>query len=191
MKHNMSRIPILFLFFLISTSILVAQDTHPPFWDEIQAFKKQDSLHPPAKNSILFVGSSSFNFWKSVQQDFPGYPIINRGFGGSSLPDVIRYQNDIIYPYHPKQIVIYCGENDLASSDTVSAETVVLRFRQLFASIRQNLPNVGVFVSKSRSSRQHLMPKLTTNTKSKPFSEKSQTAFVDVYHKMLNADARL
>lgn len=69
---------------------------------------------------MLFVGSSSFTKWTDVQNYFPGYKIINRGFGGYSLPDVIRYADNIVFPYHPKQIVNYCGENDLAAADSVT-----------------------------------------------------------------------
>lgn len=182
------------LFFLFGSSKLVAQDTHPPFWSDIQAFKKQDSVHPPPKNAILFVGSSSFTKWTSVQKDFPGYTIINRGFGGSSLPDVIRYQNDVIFPYHPKEVVIYCGDNDLAASDTVAAGTVVNRFKQLFSSIRKHLPSASiVYVSiKPSPSRQRLMPKMdSANKMIKAFLAKNKkTGFVDVYHKMLNGDGK-
>jgi lysophospholipase L1-like esterase len=192
MTHILRASTILILLLLLAGPRLAAQESHPPFWDEIQAFKKEDSLHPPQKNSILFVGSSSFNFWKTVQQDFPGYRIVNRGFGGSSLPDVIRYQADIIFPYKPKQLVIYCGENDLAGSDTVTAETVTARFMQLFTSVRQKLPDVPIiFVSiKPSPSRQHLMPKmLEANAKIKSFLEQNRkTVFIDVYHKMLNPD---
>jgi len=191
MKHIIARIPILF-FFLISTSILVAQGTHPAFWDEIQDFKKQDSLKPPPKNAILFVGSSSFTKWTTVQKDFPGYTIINRGFGGSSLPDVIRYENDVIFSYHPKEVVIYCGDNDLAASDAVTAGTVLGRFKQLFYSTRKHLPSASiVFVSiKPSPSRQRLMPKMdSANKMIKAFLAKNKkTGFVDVYHKMLNDD---
>ncbi len=64
---------------LISTfSTAVAQ---PAFQNEIQAFKKQDNVSPPPANAILFVGSSSFRKWTDVQAYFPGYTIINRGFG--------------------------------------------------------------------------------------------------------------
>src|ERR1700761_1934486 len=87
----------------------------PPFWNEIAEFKHQDSVQRPPSGAILFVGSSSFRKWTNLQSYFPGYTIINRGFGGSTLPDVIRYANDIIFPYHPKEIVIYCGENDFAA----------------------------------------------------------------------------
>ncbi len=98
----------LFLLFFIVT---VRAQT--PFFSDIHHFKKLDSTQLPPKNAILFVGSSSFTKWANVQDYFPLYPIINRGFGGSSLPDVIQYANDIIFPYQPKQIVIYCGENDI------------------------------------------------------------------------------
>ena len=119
------KITLLFLFFVAA---LIGQE-RPPFWEDIQAFKHQDSGQAPPQHAILFVGSSSFTKWKDVQDYFPGYTIINRGFGGSSLPDLIRYENDVIFKYKPKQIVMYCGENDLAASDTVTAQMVFNRFQ--------------------------------------------------------------
>lgn len=176
------------LLFLLGTSGF-AQTAEPPFWEEIQNFKKQDKLNPPAKNQVLFVGSSSFAMWTDVQKYFPGYKIINRGFGGSSLPDVIRYVKDIIIPYKPKQVVIYCGENDLAASDTVTSQMVLDRFKKLFVLIRKNLPRVPVvFVSlKPSPSRQHLMPKMVAANRliKNYLAKNTATVFVDVYHKML------
>ena len=182
------------LLFLLATSKLFAQTTFPPFWEEIQNFKKQDSLNPPAQDQILFVGSSSFAMWTEVQNYFPGYKILNRGFGGSSLPDVIRYVNDIIVPYQPKQIVIYCGENDLAASDTVTSTMVLDRFKQLFTLIRNQLPKIPiVYISmKPSPSRQHIRAKVELGNKliKKFLRKKRRTAFVDVYHKMLDADGK-
>src|ERR1700744_1074224 len=114
------------------------------FKADIQHFKTQDSLNPPAQHSILFEGSSSFTKWRDVQDYFPDYPIINRGFGGSTLPDVIHYESDIIFPYDPKQIVIYCGENDIAASDTVTGEMVYERFKTLFTDIRNQFPKCPI-----------------------------------------------
>ena len=182
---------ILFLFIISTVPTLKAQD-NPPFYQDIQSFKKQDSIHFPLKHAILFVGSSSFTKWTDVQDYFPGYTIINRGFGGSSLPDVIRYADDIIFPYHPKQIVIYCGENDLASSDTVSANVVYLRFKILFSLIRKDLPKVPVaYISmKPSPSRRHLMSKmvLANNMIKNYLLNKKNTSFIDVYSKMLDND---
>jgi len=164
----------------------------PPFYKEVQAFKKTDSLHAPAKNAILFIGSSSFTKWTDVQNYFPDRTIINRAFGGSSLPDLVRYVNDIVFPYQPKQIVIYCGENDFASSDSVTAKIVLNRFTQLFQLIRNQLPGVPIaFVSiKPSPSRERLWPKIVEgNAMIKKFLKKQRhTQYIDVYNKMWNTD---
>ena len=161
----------------------------PPFWNEISEFKHQDSLQRPPSGAILFVGSSSFRQWTNVQSYFPGYTIINRGFGGSTLPDLIRYAGEIIFPYHPKQIVIYCGDNDLANSDSVTATMVFNRFVRLYDLIRSRLKEVDiVYISiKPSPSRVRLMPRMEeANDMIRDFMAKySHAAFVDVYHSML------
>jgi lysophospholipase L1-like esterase len=178
-------------FLCLLTGTAVAQ----PFAEEIRAFKKIDNERFPPKKAILFVGSSSFRKWTDVQDYFPGYTIINRGFGGSTLPDVIRYANDIIIPYAPRQVVIYCGENDLASSDTVTSNIVLERFKTLFYLIRNQLPRVPIlFVAlKPSPSRQKLWPAmLEANVRIRQFlKHKRRTAYADVYHAMLNSDGTL
>ncbi len=173
---------------LYSCSIVTAQ----PFYEDIQAFKKQDSISFPQKNAILFVGSSSFTNWKDVQNYFPQFTIVNRGFGGSSISDVIRYADDIIFPYQPKQIVIYCGENDLAGADSVTGKMVLQRFVQLFNLIRNKMPAVPVaFISlKPSPSRWQLNDKMIeANTLIKKYlRKKKKTSFINVYHKMLGAN---
>ncbi len=185
---------LLLFLFLLGAKESFSQADQPPFWDEIQAFKKEDSLRFPPTNQILFVGSSSFRMWKDVQSAFPDYPIINRGFGGSSLPDVIRYADDIIFPYQPKQIVIYCGENDIASSDTVSAEMVYERFKTLFSNIRNKLPDVPVvYVSmKPSPSRWQMKDRMIEgNERIKKYLEDQKgTKFIDVWDPMLKPDGR-
>lgn len=177
---------------LASSIFLSAHCLAQPFADEIEQFKKQDKINPPPSNAILFVGSSSFRKWTDVGSYFPGYTIINRGFGGSILPDVIRYATDIIFPYHPKQVVIYCGDNDLASSDAVTADTVFERFRVLFELIRTNLPgeNIAYVSIKPSPSRARLKEKMEqANLLIKTYlSLQQHAAFIDVYHKMLNPD---
>ena len=178
------------LSFLLLVNYTIAQA--PPFYNDIQAFKAKDATAPPPKHAILFVGSSSFTKWTDVQSYFPNRTIINRGFGGSSLPDVIRYADEIIFPYQPKQVVIYCGENDLAAADAVTADTVVQRVKTLVGMIRSRLGNVPVvFVSlKPSPIRSRLFEKMkTVNARVKDFLMKDgHAAFADVYSKMLDAN---
>jgi len=187
---NMKKLQLI-LVFLFSCSAITAQ-LPPPFYEDIQAFKAQDKDSMPPKEAILFVGSSSFTMWKDVQDYFPGYQIINRGFGGSTLQDVIRYADDVILPYQPKQIVIYCGENDLAYDDSLYPAQVKERFERLFNIIRGKYKKVPVvYISiKPSPSRQNLMPKFNVaNVMIKNFlKKKKQTTFIDVYHAMLEED---
>ena len=175
------------LFLLVVSLSAVAQDL--PFWEEIQAFKKEDSLQAPPENAIVFVGSSSFNMWDDVNEYFPGYTIINRGFGGSSLPHVIEYADEIILSYKPRQVVIYCGENDLVDK-AVTGEIVAARFKKLFKIIRRDLRKTDiVFVSiKPSPSRQTLMPQMKeANNLIKRFLEKKRrTSFVSIWDPMLD-----
>jgi lysophospholipase L1-like esterase len=191
MKTLLSCLTSLMLVVFISTTLSGQQ---LPFSNEIQQFKKQDSISYPPKNAILLVGSSSFRKWQDVQSYFPNYTIINRGFGGSVLPDVIRYANDIIIPYHPKQVLVYCGDNDLASSDTITPQIVTSRFKQLFSIIRGKLPAATItFVSiKPSPSRYKLMTKMQqTNAMIKAFlKSQKNTSFIDVFHPMLMANGR-
>lgn len=184
------------LFFILFTFCLFfkvdAQQSQLPFAKEIAKFKHDDSLQMPEQNAILFVGSSSFTKWKDVQNYFPNHPIINRGFGGSTLLDVLMYADKIIFPYLPKQVVIYCGDNDLVSPDSISAEQVAYRFITLFDMIRKVWPNKPMaFVSiKPSPSRDRIRWKvIEANRIIKAFLEtKSNAVFIDVYSKMLTVE---
>ncbi len=178
--------PLLFL-----TIGLAAQ----PFINEINYFKKLDSLNPPPARPILFIGSSSFTNWKDVNTYFPGYPVLNRAFGGSSLTHQLQYAAQVIFAYNPKQIVIYCGENDVASSPSITADSVLNRFKRLHTLIRSQLPDVPIlYVSmKPSPSREKFRPVFEKGNKliRKYIRRKKKTSFADVYHKMFTKDGRL
>lgn len=185
------------IFLLVCVMVAAATAQAQPYADEIKAFKKQDSISQPQRNSILFVGSSSFRMWKDVSNYFPGYTIINRGFGGSTLLDVIRYEKDIIFPYKPRQIVIYCGENDIAGDSSVTGKTVYKRFKKLFHDIRKQFPHVMItYISiKPSPSRWHLRDKMTDgNRRIQKFLARRRPSppphFISVWEAMLGADGK-
>lgn len=177
----------LLLLFIAAAPVQAQQ---PAFWNDIAAFKKQDSVAFPGTGKILFVGSSSFTKWTDVQAYFPNHPIINRGFGGSTLPDVIRYENEVIFPYQPKQVVIYCGENDVAADTNTTGTVVFERFKKLFTDIRTKMPGVPVmFVSlKPSPSRWHMRARTMEANRliKKYLKKKKHTRFIDVWDVMLN-----
>jgi lysophospholipase L1-like esterase len=163
-----------------------------PFWKEVQALKQKDSLAFPAPGQTLFIGSSSFTMWKDAQDYFPKHKILNRAFGGSTLLDMIRFRYEVVFPYQPKQIVLYCGENDFASSDTVTVAMVVERFKTFYSLMRARYPVVPfLYVSmKPSPSRAHLMSKYKEANQliAEFLKQDKKSAFADVYSKMLKAD---
>lgn len=163
-----------------------------PFYNDIQAFAKEDSLKTPIKNQVLFIGSSSFTRWTSLQQDFPTVPLINRAFGGSTLLDVIRFQNEVVFKYPAKKIVIYCGENDLASSEKITATEVFNRFKTLYKSIKKHEPKVPiVYISiKPSPSRWKMNDRqIETNKLIENYiNKKRNIVFVNIWDKMLDTN---
>ncbi len=187
----MKKYLLTFLFFLGILTATAQTSNTIPFQDEIDVFIKKDSIVMPAANSILFVGSSSFNYWKDISTYFPGYPIINRGFGGSSLTDIIYFNQETILKYKPKQIYIYCGENDIAASDTITPAIVFERFKTLYTIIRTHLGNkvpvmyVSIKPSVARWSMEEKF--VAANSLIRNFINKQKnTQFLDVHSAMLD-----
>jgi lysophospholipase L1-like esterase len=114
------------------------------FLPEIQAFIKNDSLNPDRKTDVLFVGSSSFRMWNTLADDMPGIRILNRGFGGSTIPEVIYFSDILIFRHNPQKIVLYAGENDIACK-TCKPETVIGSFRYFHQVLKQNSPDALLY----------------------------------------------
>jgi lysophospholipase L1-like esterase len=160
----------------------------PDFYDDVQNFKKLNAESTLPKDAILFLGSSSFTMWKDVNNYFPDKTIINRAFGGSRLADLNYYTEELLTPYQAKQVVIYCGENDVVYKDKPSAKEVFNRFKQFYTSVRKHFPNANIaYVSMKYSpSREQFWPTMKkVNKKIKSFLNKQQNAnYIDVTQAM-------
>ena len=181
---------------LFSVLVFICTSTFAqPFINEIKAFRKADSITTPPKNAVLLIGSSSFTKWKDVQDYFPAHTMLNRGFGGSSLTDVIYYVNDVILKYKPKQILIYCGENDIAGSTSVTADTVLERFKTLYTIIRskfKRIPIAFISMKPSPSREKYLATMQKGNAMIKSFMEhEKKSSYIDVYSSMLDANGKI
>lgn len=86
-----------------------------PFPEEMARFIAEDSVAPPPYCPVLFTGSSSIRLWGTLAGDFAPLPVLNRGFGGSTIAQVLANFDHVAAPYHPRALVFYAGENDLAS----------------------------------------------------------------------------
>jgi lysophospholipase L1-like esterase len=156
---------------------------------DIATFQAMDVTNRPPADCIVFVGSSSIRLWKTLAQDFPGLPVVNRGFGGSQLADSVNYAEAIITPYHPRQVVIYAGGNDIKAGK--APELVFGDFVALVKKIRALAPQAKIaYISSApnpaRWAQVEEVRKL--NSLVKAYCQRHGCTFIDVFPLMLGAD---
>ena len=176
----------------ISLGGLVAETSR--FEDTIRGFEEADRVNPPEPGGVLFIGSSSIRMWRDLEMAFPDFgPILNRGFGGSTMADLLEVTDRIVLPYLPKVIVVYEGDNDLAGKATPAE--VATRFAEFLDRMAQALPETRVLIVsvKPSFSRWTLLPQMreTNQLLTRMAVTREKVEFVDVFHAMLGSGASL
>lgn len=154
------------------------------------AFAASDRERAPLNDSVLFVGSSTIRMWSHLADDFRTLPVMNRGFGGSTMADCQYFARQLVLQYKPRQVLVYAGDNDLAEGR--SPQQVLESFKGFVETVRAEMPNVRIsYISiKPSPSRASLMPKireanvlLSAYVRSLP-----NAAYIDVFTAMLDAN---
>jgi hypothetical protein len=153
---------------LILSCIALAQDARtsapaPRFASVIEQYLKQDSTQPPAKGTILFVGSSIFRKWTRLTEQMAPLPVFNRAFGGSRTAEVLYYMDRIVLPYEPAIIVYYCGSNDINAGERPRA--IFGRFKEFSQRVQARLPQTHLlYVSINRAPQKKVRWDLVDST---------------------------
>jgi len=112
-------------------------------WEKaIHTFELQDAKHAPPTNAIVFTGSSTIARWKTLAKDYPGLPVLNRGFGGSQIVDATYFADRIVFPYSPKMVLLRAGGNDLWAGK--SPTEVADDFKEFAETVHEHLPAAKV-----------------------------------------------
>jgi lysophospholipase L1-like esterase len=165
----------------------------PSRWeDAIRAYELADRTAPPPAGGIVFIGSSSILMWTTLADDFAGLPVVNRGFGGSQLPEVTAFVSRIVVPYAPRIVVVYCGANDIDAGRT--AAQVAEDARALAAAIHTSLPRARIaFISIAGNPARWAQVE-TVRAANRMIAEWTtrdpRLAFIDVFPHMLGPDGR-
>jgi lysophospholipase L1-like esterase len=186
----------LLLILLLWPLLAMARDNreneHAQWNADIAAFQAEDLAHPPTPGAVLFIGSSSIRFWKTLATDFPGVRTINRGFGGSEIDDATFFADRIVAPYRARAIVMYAGDNDLQDGD--SPEHVRDDFVAFVSKARALDPGVPIaFIAiKPSVARKALLPKIReANALVREYAATQQgVAYLDVFTPMLDKDGQ-
>jgi lysophospholipase L1-like esterase len=174
----------------VATPALQALPDSARFAAELNAFMREDAASPPPPAPVLFVGSSSIRFWETLAADFPGLPVLNRGFGGSRMDDVLRYADRVVFRYKPRAIVLYEGDNDLEDGRTPAR--IAGDVAEFLSRVRTTLPQARVvcLAVKPSPSRWNLADKVRqTNALLQAIvAQDTMATYVDVFTPMLGAD---
>lgn len=131
----------------------LAPDEPPPaaypdptrFEADIQAFEAADAVAPPPTGALLCIGSSSIRLWhQTLARDLAPHTVIPRGFGGSTLLDVLHFAPRVVVPYRPAAILLYEGDNDIDFG--VTPEEYLAIFDRFVALVRNALPGTAIYV---------------------------------------------
>ena len=180
---------ILLIILLLSVwSFADAPDPDPKrFEQEIGTFIQWDKKNSFPVNSLLFVGSSSIRMWPSAVS-FPNLPVINRGFGGSHISDVLYYYETVVKKYRPANIVFYCGDNDIASQKSI--DQVVADYREFVTKVKQDFPKARIYYIPIKPSiaRWGMWPAMDkTNLKIKEICDEDKSmVYVDIATPMID-----
>ena len=94
--------------------------------------------------TIVFIGSSSIDFWKTLADDFPDEKVINLGKAGTTYSNLVANAGKWAAKYPADRYVIYSGDNDMAWLR--SPEKVAGQFREVAEALRAVLPQVHILV---------------------------------------------
>jgi len=172
-----------------------AGEPHTPdkFEPEIRKFEVVDQRTAPPVDAILFTGSSSIRLWTHLSSDLPGRTVLNRGFGGSQMSDLLHFFDRVVLPYHPAMIVVYEGDNDLADGKTVDA--VFADFRTFLQRVRETLPDTSVAllaVKPSPARRRLLAEQRDLNRRLRELAAKEpRLSFIDTATPLLAPDGSM
>lgn len=146
-------IPGLVLVCFISTNFVFSQDPLR-FQAEIERMITEPA--PPPDKLIIFTGSSSVRMWKNLMEAYPEFNLVNRGFGGSQMSDLLYYLDDLVLKSNPCQVFIYEGDNDISSGKTT--EQIIMDTEAVCQKIWATNPDITIVLISAKPSvaRWHL-----------------------------------
>ncbi len=164
-----------------------------PHWiQDMARFAAEDAANPPPARPVVFTGSSSVRMWDTLAADFPGTPVMNRGFGGSEVRDSVHYADQVAIRYSPRQVLIYAGDNDINAGR--APEQVLADFQAFVSRLRRDLPGVRIgylAIKPSPSRADQLGRQQEANRLVREWAATQRSIdFIDVATPMLGADGQ-
>ena len=150
LQKNRVRVIVILLFLMgvgVPECILSPVLAQSQDWESsIRKFEDDDKVNPPKSGGIVFTGASSIRRWETLVEEMKPLEVLNRGFGGSQYSDLNQYAKRIVIAYHPRAVVVYEGDNDLAAGSPKTPEMVASDAREFVKTVHAQLPETWIYV---------------------------------------------
>ncbi len=160
------------------------------FEQEISVFN--ELLVPTGNNLVVFTGSSSVRMWEYLDKDCDDFLVVNSGFGGSHMSDLLYFLDQTVLRFRPAAIYIYEGDNDISAEK--DPEDIMATTQQVVNKILALNPAVKIYFicAKPSPSRWKFKTQYEVfNRLLKNYAEgHSQLFYLDVWNPMLDNQGR-
>jgi lysophospholipase L1-like esterase len=193
-RPHLSKLSTLLFVLLVSIASCTAQKSKLPvdnqYEKDIAAFEQLDKTEKYPENALLFVGSSSIRLWSTLQEDIAPYPFIQRGFGGSKSPDVLRYLKRIAYPHSFSALVIFVANDITGSPNDLTPKESLHNYREMVKIIRAKYAQQPIFfieITPTQSRWKYWSTIQQTNAGLKAYCQKGKNLyFIETAQSYLN-----
>ena len=98
-----------------------------------------------AGEAVVFIGSSSIRRWRTLTDDMSPLAVIQHGFGGSKLNDIVHYSERLVNAYQPRAVVVFAGTNDIQPSASKAPEVLLASYQEFVSRVRSDQPSLPIF----------------------------------------------
>jgi lysophospholipase L1-like esterase len=106
----------------------------------------QNTATSASPATIVFTGSSSIAYWRTLAQDMKPLKIVNTGVGGTQYSDLLKDMDHLVFAWHPAAVVVYSGDNDLASPTSKTPQIVAADVQKFVQVVHSKLPQTWIYV---------------------------------------------
>ncbi len=160
---------------------------------EAAALSAEPFVREPGAEVVVITGSSTVRLWDSSDTAFPDAQVVNTGFGGSTMDQLLAHYPGLIGRFAPDQVYIGSGDNDVARG-RAPAE-VIADTERLLAAIARDHPGTTVAIIAAKPSLQRWFLRDRYESLNEQFAalaaDDPNVAFVDVWKELLDADGRV
>ena len=118
----------------------------PLVWEEnVAALEAKTANSFEAGAAVVFIGSSSIRLWDTLAEDMAPMPVIQHGFGGAKLNDVVFYAERLVNAYQPRAVVVFAGTNDISPEAAKEPAVLLASYQEFVATVREQDADLPIF----------------------------------------------